>query len=92
MGDLGIGQGRCPRCKNGKCGSIDENHHWKESVLEIGEEYPSLDTGIRILETLQDRSEGSVGNVSGLRTLLQELIHRSHFSAERTLLQLLLDF
>ena len=32
MGDLGIGQGRCPQCENGKCGSIEENHHWKESV------------------------------------------------------------
>ena len=32
MGDLGIGQGRCPQCENGKCGSIEENRHWKESV------------------------------------------------------------
>ena len=55
----------------------------RKAFPEIGEEDPSLDTGIRILETLQDGSEGSVGSVSGLRTLLQELIHRSHFNAER---------
>ena len=58
----------------------------RKVFLEIGEEDPSLDMGIRILETLQDRSEGSVGNISLLRTLLQELIHRSHFNAERILL------
>ena len=58
----------------------------RKVFLEIGEEDPSLDMGIRILETLQDRSKGSVGNISLLRTLLQELIHRSHFNAERILL------
>ena len=64
----------------------------RKAFLEIGEEDPSLDTGIWILETLQDRSEGFVGSVSGLQTLLQELIHRSHFNVERMLSQLLLDF
>ena len=51
-----------------------------EALLEIREEDPSLDSGIGILETLQNRSEGSVGGVSGLLALLQELIHRSHHS------------
>ena len=32
LGDLEIGRGRCPRCENGKCGSVNENCHWKESV------------------------------------------------------------
>ena len=64
----------------------------RKAFLELGEEDSSLDTGICILETLQDQSEGSVGIVSLLRTLLQELIHRSHFNDERILPQLLLDF
>ena len=64
----------------------------RKAFLEIKEEDPSLDTGICILEKLQDQSEGSVVSVSLLRTLLQELIHRSHFNDERILPQLLLDF
>ena len=42
----------------------------RKAFLEIGEEDPSSDMGIWILETLQGRSEGFVGSISGLQTLL----------------------
>lgn len=46
-----------------------------EAFLEMGEEDPGLHTGGRILEALQHGSECSVGGITRLLALLQELFH-----------------
>ena len=46
-----------------------------EPFLEIRQEDPGFDSGFRILEPLEQRSEGTVRGVPGLLALIQELVH-----------------
>lgn len=47
-----------------------------KTLLQLRKEDPRLGTGIRILQALQHRTEGTVCGVAGLLAMLQELLHR----------------
>jgi hypothetical protein len=47
-----------------------------DAFVDVRQEDPSLRSSIRILEPLQDRSQGAISCVAGLFALIQELIDR----------------
>lgn len=58
----------------------------RETALNIGKEDTSSDSGSRILEAVEDGTEGGISGVAGLLTATQEIINgvqdRRHWSEE----------
>lgn len=56
----------------------------RKTLLQVRQKDPSLGTGIRVLEALKHRAEGTVCGVAGMLTLLQKLLHRTIDDAVRS--------